>query len=123
MQFIKNLSKCQVSLLYWLQPLWILMCNLKKLHPNTKVPNKRDTLVDLGEPTHILVSCWMPKPLPPRNQCTGCFTPTYTCIQSFSRLVLLHLLYLDMSDGLPPIRAQPKRGKRSLQPWMPFVAM
>ena len=24
---------------------------------------------DLGEPTHTLVPCWMPKPLPPRNQC------------------------------------------------------
>ena len=22
-----------------------------------------------------LVPCWMPKPLPPRNQCTGCFAP------------------------------------------------
>ena len=27
---------------------------------------------DLGEPTQRLVPCWMPKPLPPRNQCTGC---------------------------------------------------
>ena len=26
---------------------------------------------DLGKPTHTLVPCWMPKPLPPRNQCTG----------------------------------------------------
>ena len=58
---------------------------------------------NLGEPTHKLVPCWMPsplpsrnecmdwcaqpkpmyelfrpspKPLPPRNQCTGCFIPT-----------------------------------------------
>ena len=23
-----------------------------------------------------LVPCWMPEPLPPRNQCTGCFAPT-----------------------------------------------
>ena len=33
---------------------------------------------DLDEPsTHTLVPCWMPKPLPPRNQCTGCqpYTP------------------------------------------------
>ena len=30
---------------------------------------------DLGERTHTLVSCWMPKPLPPKNQCTGWFTP------------------------------------------------
>ena len=30
---------------------------------------------DLGEPTHTLVPCWMPKPLPTRNQCMGSFTP------------------------------------------------
>jgi len=29
----------------------------------------------LGEPTHTFVLCWMPKPLPPRNRCTGWFTP------------------------------------------------
>ena len=29
----------------------------------------------LGKPTHTLVPCWMPKPLPPRNQCTGWFAP------------------------------------------------
>ena len=29
---------------------------------------------DLGKPTHTLVPCCMPKPLPPRNQCTGWFT-------------------------------------------------
>ena len=29
-----------------------------------------------SEPTHALVPCWMPKPLPPRNQCTGWFAPT-----------------------------------------------
>ena len=33
--------------------------------------------VDLGEPTHTLVPCWMPKPLSSRNQCTGCFVPSY----------------------------------------------
>ena len=27
----------------------------------------------MGKPTHTLVPCWMPKPLPPRNQCTGWF--------------------------------------------------
>jgi hypothetical protein len=32
--------------------------------------------MDLGEPTHTLVPCWMPKPLPPRNQYTGWFAPT-----------------------------------------------
>jgi hypothetical protein len=31
--------------------------------------------MDLGEPTHILVPCWMSKPLPPRNQCMGWFAP------------------------------------------------
>ena len=30
---------------------------------------------DLGEPTHTLVPCWMPKPLPPRNQCKGWLAP------------------------------------------------
>ena len=28
-----------------------------------------------GEPTHTPILCWMPKPLPPRNQCTGCYAP------------------------------------------------
>ena len=28
---------------------------------------------DLGKPTQTLVPCWMPKPLPPRHQCTGWF--------------------------------------------------
>ena len=32
--------------------------------------------LDLGEPTHTLVPCWMLKPLPPRNRCTGWFAPT-----------------------------------------------
>ena len=27
--------------------------------------------LDYDEPTHILVPYWMPKPLPPRNQCTS----------------------------------------------------
>ena len=31
--------------------------------------------LDLGEPTHTLAPCWMPKPLPPRNECTCCFAP------------------------------------------------
>ena len=26
-----------------------------------------------GKPTHTLVPCWLPKPLPPRNECMGCF--------------------------------------------------
>ena len=32
--------------------------------------------VDLGEPTHTLVPCWMPKALPPMSKCTGCFAAT-----------------------------------------------
>ena len=35
----------------------------------------REVLEELGEPTHTLVPCWMPRPLPPRNQCAGCFAP------------------------------------------------
>ena len=41
---------------------------------------QRISHADLGESTHTLVPCWMPKPLPPRNQCTCCFAPTLTCI-------------------------------------------
>ena len=33
-------------------------------------------MTDLGEPTHTLIPCWMSKPLPPRNECTGCFAPS-----------------------------------------------
>ena len=33
------------------------------------------TINDLGEPTQTLVPSWMPKPLPPRNQCSSCFAP------------------------------------------------
>ena len=45
--------------------------------------------VDLGEPTHtFVVSCWMPKPLPPRNECTGCFIPASDmCISYISELL------------------------------------
>ena len=32
--------------------------------------------MDLGEKTHTLIPCWMPKPLPSKNQCTGWFAPT-----------------------------------------------
>ena len=32
-------------------------------------------MLDLGEPTHTLVPCWMPKPLPPRDQWMGWFAP------------------------------------------------
>ena len=31
---------------------------------------------NVGEPVHTLISGWMPKPLSPRNQCTGWFAPT-----------------------------------------------
>ena len=43
---------------------------------NLKCPSKWLSLYqlwDLGEATHTFVLCWMPKPLPPRNQCTGWF--------------------------------------------------
>ena len=30
---------------------------------------------DLDKPTHTLGPCWMPKPLPSGNQCTGWFAP------------------------------------------------
>ena len=35
----------------------------------------KQLLTDLGELSHTLVPYWMPKPLPPRNECTGCFAP------------------------------------------------
>ena len=35
---------------------------------NQKKEGKKDIgVADLGEPTHTLVPCWTPKPLPPRN--------------------------------------------------------
>ena len=36
---------------------------------------KKYRKIDLGEPTHTIVPCWMPKLLPPRNKCTDCFAP------------------------------------------------
>ena len=44
-------------------------------------------LYDLGEPTHTLVPCWMPKPLPPRNRCTGWFAPTFSVSTPPEKLV------------------------------------
>jgi hypothetical protein len=38
------------------------------------------TTLDLGKPTYTLVPCWIPKPLPPRNQCMGWFVPTYNTL-------------------------------------------
>ena len=35
----------------------------------------RIPLTYLGEPTHTLIPCWMPKSLLQRNQCTGWFAP------------------------------------------------
>ena len=35
-------------------------------------------VLDLGKLTHTCVPCWVLKPLPPRNKCTGCFVPTVT---------------------------------------------
>ena len=45
---------------------------------NATIPGhlRHQAPLDLGKPTRTLVSCWMPKPLPPRNQCTGWFAPT-----------------------------------------------
>ena len=34
----------------------------------------------LGKPTHTLGPCWTPKPLPPRNECTGWFALAYESI-------------------------------------------
>jgi hypothetical protein len=45
------------------------ICNIDRV---LLVPNEED----LGVPTHTLVPCWTPKPLPPRNQCTGWYAPT-----------------------------------------------
>ena len=38
-------------------------------------PNETHYHRDLDKPTHTLVLCWMPEPLPPRNQCTAHFPP------------------------------------------------
>jgi hypothetical protein len=46
---------------------------------------------DVGEPTHTLVHSWVPKPLPPRNQCTSWFAPTSWKFMSFSGFRLLNL--------------------------------
>jgi hypothetical protein len=36
--------------------------------------------LDLGKPTYTLIPWWILKPLPPRNQCTGWFVPTYNTL-------------------------------------------
>ena len=56
--------------------------NYLKLFPtqlaiNLQYKKPRGSPWDLDEPTHTLVPYWMPKPLPPRNQCTGWFAPTH----------------------------------------------
>ena len=60
---------------------------LKKIiFQGTKLPTKTHThtythtillvsIFNLGELTHTLVPCWIPKPLPPKNECTCCFAP------------------------------------------------
>ena len=49
-------------------------------------------LWDLGEPTHILVPCWLPKPLPPRNECMGCFVAgVLWALSKSTNWELLHL--------------------------------
>ena len=39
--------------------------------------------MDLGEPTHTTVLCWMPKPLP--NECTGWFARAIKRLWDFLR--------------------------------------
>ena len=39
-------------------------------------PQVNTSTLDFSEPTHTLISCWMPEPLPPRNKCTSCFAST-----------------------------------------------
>ena len=56
------------------------MCHgsCKRIHYNAQVVHCSQIVSsknNLGKPTNTLVPCWMPKPLPPRNQCTGWFTP------------------------------------------------
>ena len=52
--------------------------------------------VDLGEPTHTLIPCWMHDPLPPTNQCTGCFAPALSSmpknIKGLTQIVVRALL-------------------------------
>ena len=49
------------------------------------LPNCDSYPKDLGEPTRTLVPCWMPKPLPPKNQCTDWFAqPTQKMTPTFS---------------------------------------
>ena len=47
----------------------------------TKQVDRSGCCIDMGEPTHTLVPCWIPKPLPLRNQCmVG--SPQPCCIPS-----------------------------------------
>ena len=58
---------------------------------------------DLGEPTHTLIPCWMTKSLPPRNECTSCFTPTgrkHAC-HSLEEKVNLHFELSISTPSLP----------------------
>ena len=57
--------------------------------------------MDLGEPTHTLVPCWMPKPLPPRNQCAGWFAPALGMLVEFTDLYsVFRILILEFSVKL-----------------------
>ena len=47
--------------------------------------------LDLSKPTYALVPCWMPKPSPIRNECTGWFA------------LVIYLLSNDMLDSFCPI--------------------
>jgi hypothetical protein len=60
--------------------------------------------MDLGKPTHTLVSCSMPKPLPARNQCTGWFAPV-ACMWVYGIrffLLIRHLCFSGAQLGEDP---------------------
>ena len=50
--------------------------------------------LDLGEPTHTLVSCRMPKPLPPRNHCTSCFAAANRLHADILWILYINLRYI-----------------------------
>jgi hypothetical protein len=71
------------------QSIWLMVwLALKRLTQGSR---------NLGEPTHTIVSCWMPKPSTPRNQHTGWFAPTrvplYILSGRYSRLHLKRGLF------------------------------
>ena len=67
------------------------------IHVRLNAPNdgsRSHYVVDLGEPTHTLIPCGMPKQLPPRNQCTGWFAPALCCTcHEYSTEQLVHVIH------------------------------